>query len=984
MLLMCMQSKSQDSLTLSQVQTDSTQVLQEVIFSTGYQKVPRERATGSFSFVSDSLLNRRVSPHILDRLVGMTSGARFDDENREISIRGRSTIYSNAQPLIVLDGFPYDGSLSNINPNDIESISILKDAAAASIWGARAANGVIVITTKKGRIGRPLSVNINVNSTVTERPRLSTLKNMPTGDLITLEKTLFEKGAFDAMINNYWSPPALSPVVEILLKQSRGQISSEEADVALSALNTRDIRNDFLSLVYKPAISQQYALQVLGGGPKSAYLFSAGYDKTLGNTSDKNERITIRSENTFELSKRISFNAGLIFTQGMISNAKLPSYSPDSYYAYEQLADQDGNALPITNIYRDSMLALAPSQGLLDWRKRPLTDLSGNTDKQRLQDIRLTTGLTYRLAGGLSAELSYQLQKQQTDEEKIQSLSSYFTRDLINRYTQFNPSTREIIGYAIPKGSIRDYRKSSVLSHTGRAQLNFNKEWGNHILNAIAGAEFRQVTTDALAGRIYGLNENTNTFTSVDLVTRFTLIPGGFTGSIPSNTYISDFLDRYRSLFSNFAYTYLGRYTLSASARKDASNFFGVKSNQRSVPLWSVGAKWDISKELFYASRLLPSLQFRLTYGYNGNINKSLTAYSTAYNLSGSNFTNRPYAQILTPANESLRWEKVGMVNAAIDFQFIKGILSGSIDYYKKVGRDLIGQTMLDPTLGYLAGGTDPIYFRNIAGMKGEGVDIDLQSQILRGKFTWTVNLLFSLAKDKVTSYDIDNPNVYSVIGAKNTITPVLDKPLYAVYSYRWGGLDPQDGHPIGFVDEHLSKDYYAITTVKPDQLQYHGPGRPVSFGAFRNTFGYKGFQVSANLVYKMGYYFTRPTVDYGALVLNPRMGHIDYSQRWQQPGDENKTDVPSFVYPVNSSSILFYRNASILVEKGDHIRLQDISASYRFPVKWLRNIGMPSIEIYFYASNLGIIWKANKYVDPDYMTMTPSKSFSFGARIGL
>ncbi|RYE38515.1 MAG: SusC/RagA family TonB-linked outer membrane protein, partial [Sphingobacteriales bacterium] len=245
--------------------TDYT--LQEVTINTGYQSIPTERATGSFVQVDQALFNRSVSTNVLDRLKDVVPGLTFNNgvgvqtgEN-DISIRGRSTIFAKADPLIVLDNFPYEGALENINPNDIESITILKDAAAASIWGAKAGNGVIVITTKKGSFNQPLQINFNTNAVLTGRPNLFNQPLISSADYIETEQMLFANDFYKGTESGSGKSP-LTPVIELLIAKRDNLMDATEVDTRIAALKTADVRNDLAKYFYRKGINQQYAVNL--------------------------------------------------------------------------------------------------------------------------------------------------------------------------------------------------------------------------------------------------------------------------------------------------------------------------------------------------------------------------------------------------------------------------------------------------------------------------------------------------------------------------------------------------------------------------------------------------------------------------------------------------------------------------------------------------------------------------------------------------
>ncbi|MBA4166090.1 MAG: SusC/RagA family TonB-linked outer membrane protein [Chitinophagaceae bacterium] len=968
--------------------TNSNEMDSVVVVNTGYQKLPKERATGSFVTLNADLINRRVSTNLLERMQGITSGVSFHNDsygNTEISVRGRSTIFSTASPLIIVDNFPYDGDLSNINPNDIGSITILKDASAGSIWGSRAGNGVIVITTKKGRYNQKSQIQFNANTTFSQKPDLYALKTLPSKDFVDMESRYFDQGYYDYQATNTSSFPALSPVVEILLKKRYGTISLEQANAALSLLGQTDARDDYNRYSYHTGTQQQYSVNINGGGKNIAYLLSGGYDKNLSSLRSGFERMTMRSDNTFTPIRSFEINMGVIFSYIKNAAATSPYFSAGNQYPYERLKDGSGNSLPVTGSLRDSFLLTGPSKGLLDWQYKPLDNASLNNLVSKQYDTRINLGLNYTLLPGLSAEIKFQYEKQTNNSRNLQSEESYYVRDLVNRYSSIDPGTGLVNSNPVSPGAILDQGFDDLSSKSGRAQLNFNKEAGKHAIYALAGFELKELKTNSSNSRLYGYDPETLNYSTVNQNIFYTLYPFGYTDKIPDVTSLKQFLDRYRSFFTNASYTYNNKYTISLSGRIDASNYFGVRANQRSLPLWSSGLKWNIDHEDFYHVPWLPVLSARITYGYSGNINKNLTAYTTAAHSSGSPYSNLPYAQIITAPNSRLRWEKVGQLNLGIDFRTLRSVLSGSIEYYRKKGQDLIGESPIDPTLGFLLNTSDPLYYGNIADMTGQGIDISLTSQNINRSFKWSTDFLFSRTTDKITDYPVNTLSAYSYLSAKTQITPVPGRPVYAVFSYKWAGLDPLTGDPRGYVEGKPSTDYLAIGSEKPGQLAYHGSARPTVFGSIRNNVSFKNFFLSALIIFKAGYFFSRNSVSYGGQPYAKTV-HADYLQRWQTPGDELKTNVPSQGTVYSYDRDFFYSSSSVLVEKGDHARLQDINFGYLFKKDQIDMLPFNSVELYVYLNNLGILWKANKEgIDPDFYNGIPTpKSAAIGLKINL
>ncbi|KAA8475686.1 TonB-linked SusC/RagA family outer membrane protein [Arcticibacter tournemirensis] len=962
---------------------ESAAGLQEVMVSTGYQSLPRERSTGSFSQVDNRRFNQQVSTDVISRLEAVAGGLSVGRTNNSgLMVRGLSTIQGVKGPLIVLDNFPYEGNIDNINPNDVENITILKDAAAASIWGSRAGNGVIVITTKKGRLNQPLAIELNSNVTVSGKPDLSYLRPMSSSDFIDVERMLYEKGYYNDKFASA-RKPAVSPVVE-LLDQADKTITQEEADALIDEWRKLDVRDDYDRYLYRLTVNQQYSLSMHGGSDAMAWNLSGGYDRNISNLDAANNRLNLNFNQSLQLTSNLQLSSGIYYTKTENESGR-PGYgeiySVSSYlYPYARLADEGGNALAVPRGYRSSYTDTAGQGKLLNWQYYPLEDYKHSGTKSDLQDVLLNFGLNYRLLKGLNADLKYQYEQQQSSARRLYDENSYFARDLVNAFTQLS-STGALI-HPVPPGGVLDLSESLLKSNSLRGQLNYNRSFGKHAVAALAGGELRSLRTTGNAERSYGYNPDLLTFGNVDYTRTYPSIVDGTESFIPNADSFDHLLNRFVSLYGNAAYTYDGKYTVSGSTRKDASNLFGVNTNDRWNPLWSAGLSWDVSRESFYRFPLLRYLKLRATYGFSGNVNNALAAVTTVQYFGTNPYLFTPYTLFSNYANPELKWETSRMLNLGADFQLKDNRLSGSIEYYRKKGTDLFGRALIDYTSGI-----GSYITKNVASMKGKGLDIELNSINTTGALEWSTNLNFSSYSDEVTDFYVFSRQGSNFVGSSSRIAGIVGKPVYSVFSYRWGGLDPQTGDPQGYVNGELSKDYSALngsgTTV--DDLVYHGPSMPRFYGSLGNTFSYRNFSLTARLLYKFGYYFVRGSLSYSDLYSNGN-GHADYALRWQKPGDEQVTDVPSQVYPAAANRDQFYAGSEVLVEKGDHIRLQYVSLSYDIKKQNVRSLPFRSLRLFMNVNNAGILWRANKqHLDPEYAafrnTLPPSLSFALGLR---
>jgi TonB-linked SusC/RagA family outer membrane protein len=969
--------------------------LGEVTVSTGYQQIPKERATGAFTVVNKDLVNRKVSPNILDRLDGVASGLLFNRTNsadEAFSIRGRSTLLgaASATPLIVVDNFPYEGELNNINPNDVESISILKDAAAASIWGARAGNGVIVITTKKASYNRKMKIDFSTAFTITDKPDLFYSHSfLPAQQYIETEQYLFSKGYYDASISNTTTRPALTPVVEILALQRAGKITAAEANAQIAALAVNDTRKDYSKYLFRKAALKQYAINMRGGSDKMTYSLSAGYDNNE-NALVKNgfNRVTLNSLTTIMPVKNLELSAGINWVRTVTGNANqfTPNgaaasyYSNNALYPYATLADAAGTPARTVKDFRTGFVDSTQSIGYQDWTFKMLDELNLADNTTVFTETLLRAGARYRFPQGFTAEIQFQHEAQVRNDRNYRAPGTYYVRNLINTYSQRNATTGAFV-YMFPLGGVLNLATRSLTADNLRTQIHYDHVFKTkHAVNALAGAEIKQVDVVANAQNLYGYDDALGTVVSnIDYRTSLPIVPSGTRTITAPGGAETGTVNRYISYYANAAYTYNGKYTFSVSGRKDGANLFGVKINDKITPLWSMGFAWDISKEKFYRLNCLTNLKLRSSFGYNGNVYNA-SAYLTARYFTSS-VTGAQYASVSAPPNPDLRWEKVQNINVGIDFTLRNAVLSGSIDWYRKKGMDLIESAPLAPSAGFVS------FTGNAAATLTNGIDVLLNSRIIDSKLKWDLNVLFSKLNDKVLTFDTK----YAAPSLTNTYGSLIAVPgnaLFGIYAYRWGGLDAANGDPLGYRGDTKSKDYAALLNVPIDSLVYKGSARPTVFGSVRNTFSYGRFSFSFNITYKFNYVFRRSStsINYSDIVgITP---NSDYQSAWKKPGDELTTNVPSAVYPSNTSRNTFYANSEALIEKGDHIRLQDLRLGYTIDRQLWKHAPFSNLQLYLYASNLGILWRANQAgIDPDandnfYLNSYPAPfALSFGIR---
>ncbi|WP_052496303.1 SusC/RagA family TonB-linked outer membrane protein [Pedobacter lusitanus] len=1010
---------------------NSKQLGEVNIVSTGYQDKSKESATGAFELVTKEQLQHSNDPNILKRLDGITTSLDFRTNSitnptnssagsfgtsplANLTIRGKNTLNvfntpdnTSGQPLVVIDGIASAYSVDQVSPDDVESITILKDAASASIWGSRAANGVIVIKTKRGSYSRPTRVSFNTNIDVTEKMDLFYRKLMSTSDYVDAQmfayNNLFKGTATLPAFSATQARAVVSPVAEIMNQMKTGAITAAQGKVQLDALRGNDIRNDMEKYLIRPAVSQNYSLAIDGGSKQVAYRLSGSYNNNLNNTKySSSDRFNLNYSTSFKLFKKIEFTSVLTY---ILAHTNSPSQQNNidvstrsaPYYMYTRLADDQGNPLAIPYTYRPGFIDLLNAKygsKILDYTFKPLDNLkNGGYMKNKNQTMAAILNASYSISPVFSANLSYNYTRGLSERVRYNSPDSWYMRDLINTFTDPVTLVRNI-----PLGGYYNPTNSKTSNQTLRGMFTANKNWNDvHQLTAIAGVDISKSTSNTMVDQFFGYDPNTlSTNNVLNYIVQtnklFTAPDGSSRAAIPriTNPGFSFINSRTLSEFANADYSYKKRYTLSASIRKDGSSEFGPGTNKTGTPYYSFGGAWNINKESFYKSSLIPFLKLRMTYGYNGNVNPAITAQPTLLNSPTSPidpYTGLPYTFIADGAtNNKLRPERTGVWNTGLDFGFKGGRISGSLDYYIKKTTDLITNGPLDPSTGY-----STLYY-NTANLRGQGIDFSLNTKNLQlGRFSWVSAFLFSYNRVKVTKLFVDGAETVSqVIQGDSGGYYNVGADLTRVFAIKWAGLDPATGDPRGYVNGQpvrISNDAAGVTAINNifnqprSEAHFFGSAVPVYFGGFRNTFSYGALTVSANIQYKLGYFLRRPAtavVNYRNLYNTGEPAAAEYANRWQKPGDELTTNVPSAVFTTSTYRDTFYQFADINVMKGDHIRLQEINLSYGINNK--PNWFVKNPRIYLNVSNLGIIWKANKFgIDPSVLDYPHPRSYSFG-----
>lgn len=979
-------------------------LLDEVIV-TGYQTISKERATGAYNIIKTEQLEKPAT-NIGQRIVGTSSGvqARTDaNGNVSFEIRGQSSLLAAAQPLIVVDGFAIQGGLSSINPNDVKSITILKDAAAASIWGARSANGVIVITSKSGsEKGR--GVRVDFNSFIKYSPKIDMYYLNPyasSPEIIDYEKKGFETNFFGGP----WSPipnsnssltGGYSAAVEAMNEHRLGFLSTEELNVILADLSTKDNREQIRKHLLQNPFSQQYNLSISSSNEKITNILALMYQHAkLNYLGNDNAKYHVNYRSQVNIFKWLDFSfLGTLVMDENNNNGLLYSGSP-----YHMLLNTDGSRAIVRNnfywpnIERHVPYSLFPYP---DWTYNPITEQESRSLKSKGLNSRIQVGLTFNILKGLSIDSKIQYEILNTENKSIYNEESFVVRNTINTTSTWDRATNKIT-QNLPNGGFLDQNRNYRNSYNWRNQLNFNRNiLENNQVNFIIGSEMSSIVNQYFSNpRTYGYDDEKLT------VGRFPNGVGGsgvyqlknWLGQNQTFGYTNSFsysTDRYFSLYANASYTYDNKYTLSASARTDASNLITDDPKYRYAPFWSVGASWTISKEEFMQHlSWINRLTIRSTYGFNGNVDKS-TSFMPLISVPG---TQNEYIQDYTASissfgNPTLRWEKTGTIDLGLDFNLFNGKLFGKLDLYNKKGKDLI-VSMSIPAVN----GTSSQRL-NMAEMINKGIEIELGSTSrLSGKdIVWAGNFNLSFNHNKITKLFKTTYSAYELYGG-GTSAYVEGYDANTLWSFKYAGVVNQgteDAPNWQPVVQGKDEELYDFTGWTPGDgrdymLNMGTKVAPFTLGLV-NTFKIYDFDLSFIITGKFGHKFNGLTFNYPSMSGGSAIPNKLYSEILNSDPSERVPIPFGKAEPRYYFWDRFYPYLDYRVQRADHVRLQEFNITYNMRNKILHMTGFKSAKLYFQANNLLTITN-NKYgEDPEFPigNLKPQPAYTFGINLSF
>lgn len=972
----------------------SAQMLDAVVV-TGYQTVERRKLTAAVGKlnISDETIGavKSIDQALAGQIAGLsvTSTSGAPGAPAKIRIRGTSSLNGTQDPLWVLDGIPLEGtdvpqsnvlndvsniqqsSIAGLNPADIENITVLKDAAATAIYGARAANGVIVITTKKGKVGKPV---INFSSKFTYMPTLSTnrLNMLNSQEKVDLELELLRsnfaygdnKGGVSKIISGYGLTDAY--------KKGGWGALTPEAQTDISRL--RNTETDWGDILFRDAFNQEYSLSLSGGNERVTYYTSIGYYQENGNVKGVGlDRLNIVAKTSYKVNRMLKFGVSLFVnrrnnktyltdTYGLVN----PVYYSRKANPYYQPFDANGNYVYDFDVQNNSDTDLGFN--IFEERKNTSNEETINALSSIFDaELRFNDKLKF------TTQLGLQLDK--ASKEQIADKESFSMR-IIRKNSKYWDSASQSNKYFIPDGGVHKAYENTNSQITWKAMGEYRDSFNDiHELEVMVGTELRKTWYETLFSAGYGFDRQTLTtkpvvFPDEDRARQFPLHQKTY----KENAYVS--------FFSTASYSLMNRYTFGGSIRFDGSDLFGVDKKYRYLPLYSVSGLWRLSNEPFMQGtrKWMDNLAFRVSYGIQGNIDKNtspflLGKYIVDNILPGG---SEHMIDINSAPNKKLRWEKTQSVNVGLDFSVLNQAINLSVDYYYRKGTDLIGKQMLPLETGFVSTNI------NWASMVNKGVEVSLSTRNVATKnFSWYTNLNFAYNNNKVLREAI--PEAQTIPGREGY-------PVDAIFAIKTAGLD-EEGYPLFYDKEGKKvtlKELYRLQdpfglgfTVNSDVTpaeersfySYIGSQDTPYTGGLINTFSYKNWELTANLSFNLGGY-VRTTPSYNFINFDRGQNvNSDILDRWTPENTDGR--LPALITSEKRADEYYwydqkseiYKNLDIWVKKLNYFRLQNLRLGYRLPEKMTKSLGMGSASVAIEGRNLLVFGSSYKnFLDPESM----------------
>ena len=1013
------------------LKTDEAMLSEVMIIEDGYNKLPRKDMVGAFSTVkADDIMMpayQSIDQMLQGKIAGMSvvnTSARVGSSPK-ITIRGTATILGNTDPLWVVDGVIQEDPLSIdmsssitsdmkelignqiswLNPQDIDNITVLKDASATAIYGSKASNGVIVITTKKGTPGR-VSVNYSTNVSVRERPTYGMYDFMN-----SYERIQFSKEAYEAGVRYQNEPlPQIYTYEGLMSMFNKRMITEEEFSKYLQRLET--VNTDWFDLLTRNSVSQSHNLSVSGGTDKYTYNASIGYQNNKGyEVGNDNDQITTRLSINSNINERLSINAQI---NGSVRNADGygSGVNPYTYAMNTSRAipafEENGERAFYSQYYTYTYNTLLGGKNQYSYNI--FNEMENSYSKNMGTNFNASVNLSFKILDWLTYNGTASMAFSGNDSESYSGEKTSRVEQLYRGYpygTEKAGSDR-FNAALMPYGGILNQANSQSVSYSTSHRLQFSKEFNeNHRLNAMLGMEIRSSESTSNGNTVWGyVPERGSILVSPTLPENFKPI-----GSISDNIgwgALSSLYNggwskistttNYMSFFATMAYALKNRYVVNVNVRTDASNRFGQDVNKQFDPTWSFGASWKIAQEPIVMDKLpwLDQFNLRASYGIQGNVVNSLSPEMIVRYQGLLQSYNEYYLSISSLPNKQLKWERTKSLNLGADVALFG--ITMNFEYYYRKSNAIIRQDIAQE----YGMASMPL---NGGMISNSGLEVTLNFTPIRNKdMAWTIGLNAGKNWNKSQSDDrtakADELTHIDFLNGSSTRPLKKGYPLSAFWSYKFTGLDGKNGYPTF---EHATYDQVnGNGSVDPTTfLVYSGQSEPDFSGGLNTRLRWKDFNIGIDFAVALGAKKRLPnpysTFTYGKMPNIFNNLSKELNNRWKQPGDEAHTNIPGLytsirdLYNLNLPNGLYdniysmWSQSDVRVADASFLRCTQISFSYNVPRNFCQKIGVARIQLSANINNLFVIasddWKG---YDPELGYSIQPRIYSVGLSLGL
>ena len=947
--------------------------MQEVVV-TGYQTISRKRSTGAVSSVDVDKIMRPGVMSIDQMLEGQIPDMMFMSNSGEVGvvpkirIRGTSTLIGNREPLWVVDGIVLQdpvnispeelnnpdyvnrigNAIAGLNPQDIERLDILKDAAATALYGAKAANGVIVITTKKGHIGKPV-ISYSMNVSYKRRPRYTDRQI----DLMnSKERMEFSK---DLVNSGYTFPSGMNMVgYEGLVNQLyRGALTYDEFTKQVQYLE--GLNTDWFDLLTEDSFSHQHTVSVSGGTETVRYYSSVGYakdnDVIKGNN---NERYTVALNLNADLSPRISTSLGI---NGNVTSRE---------YSQEKIAPLDyayntSRAIPAFDENGDYYYYQNSGGTANSFRYNILNELENSSYEQEGASISFNMTLYMKFTDYLNASVVGSYSTSNTDIEGWWGEKSHYVALLRQSEYGDAPVKGEDSESSLPFGGELSTTSSRNNNYMLRAQLNFDKYFGQdvHNINASVGYEVSSTKYKGSKSTMRGYYKDRGKQFSLTTLNDYP----AFKTWMESNAYptITDNLTNLLSAYATVSYSYLNFFTLNANVRFDGSNKFGDQSNDKLLPIWSVSGNYVISEHEWLQKGWIDYIMLKASFGYQGNMLEGQSPTMIIKQLPTDPLYNELVSELSVYPNPNLKWEKTSSFNGGLTFSLFKRRLQmeGSV-YYKRTKDAFLTKQIST------VNGLDE-YVVNSGNVKNSGYSIAATIIPVETRdFNWILATSFSNVFNKVET--LPGAEQFELNNFLNGTALVKGKAVGTFYSYKFVGLNPTNGYPVFDDMRERQEELEGLTKydVYTRVLKATGNREPTMSGSINNTLRYKDWRLNMNLASSLGAKVRLFKLFDSNTFLPENNVRKEFVKRWRKPGDEENTVIPApncysshysssgdKIPTIANNSLDMYNYSDIRVVSGNYLKCSTMSLTYEFPGEKLERIKLSRLALNLSATNL-------------------------------